>query len=199
MGDSQGNRDGVSTSPYGLDRRLYPLAVLLALALAGDIWTRFRGESTLVNQTPVEAPGEDVAVSNRSASLNEMLKIAEYLDAIAEPAGDMLTEEIANPQSEAQARLDAESYRLEQEAIEDALFGESGILLLAIFVEEAPSAVLNVLDRETRERRLLELGVGESVNGYTIDVLSRLNLEAMNSQGKRIKLKLFEREPDKLK
>jgi hypothetical protein len=126
---------------------------------------------------------------------DEWLATADYLDAmLAESGATSLGTADAAAVSIDEARRVAEGARLAAEAREDLLFGEAGFLLLAVFSGEPEFVVLNVLNKETRKRRVIEARVGESVNGYTIDAIDKLGLQASNTEGDRVSRALFMRQ-----
>lgn len=194
-------RDTVTTGGplLGLDARLYPLLALIMVLLVTDMMSRLSSGSEPVEESVAGTNENLTPLGNRRMQRGEWLAINEYLKSFS-------AEREATPQESAgtiemtpdEVRRAAELARLEAEAREDQLFGRAGFVLLAVFRGDADFAILNVLDKETRERRMVEVRVGERVNGYIIDVIHNLGLEAVSPQGKRTTRVLFERQPEML-
>lgn len=181
---------------FGLDSSLYPLILVIILMMFGDIMSRLSGGVQPDGKAEEDTVKDQAVSGSRRLQRGEWLATAEYLktfagerDTSSSESGDAIT------LTADEVRLAAAAARLAIEAREDQLFGEGGFVLLAVFMGDAEFAVLNVLDKETRDRQMVEVRVGESVNGYTIEVVHKLGLEAVNQEGKRIALTLFERQP----
>ena len=195
---SDGSRDaGGSGRPLrGLDERLYPLLAVIIVLLVGDMLSRLSSEAQPSGVPMAGGANENLAASgNRRMQIGEWRATAEYLEYwLVESGANSSGSADAAGISSSEARRAAEGAQMEADAREDQLFGEAGFLLLAVFAGDPEFAVLHVLNKETRKRRVIEARVGESVNGYTIDAIYKLGLEALSPQGDRISRTLFERQ-----
>lgn len=170
------------------ERGLLPLVITVLVVALWDFQSRLMVDEVAMPDASSEESAFKQPKRNRSILPAEARAIFKYLDALAPGALADLAE------SEAESESGSLNMDLELANINERLFGEVGFRVLAIFDGVETFAVIERLDKLTQERALMEVKVGGVVNGYKIELLSKVRLDATNALGDSVTMVMFERD-----
>jgi len=174
------------------ERGLLPLVITVLVVALWDFQSRLMVDEVAMPDASSEESAFKKPKRNRSILPAEARAIFKYLDALA-PG---VLADLAESESESEAESESGSLNMDLELanINERLFGEVGFRVLAIFDGVETFAVIERLDKLTQERALMEVKVGGVVNGYKIELLSKVRLDATNALGDSVTMVMFERD-----
>ena len=166
------------------DKRLRPLLVLLTTIAAFDFYSRLIPVS-LDEVGPLTIAEVHVRDSSSSRGVlpEESLALFKYLSSFSP---DTTGQEMQEGSEVAQAERNAL-----QAQINERLFGEVGFRVLAVFMKENVFAVIERLDKDSQVREVLDVAVGDKVNGYTVSQIEINKLSVVSKMGDQVDMELF--------